>query len=315
MVLHLAEPASHAARVIAQEQLAGVRTAFGALDSGDKKALHDLRVALRRLRGWLRAYDAVLHDTLRRGTRRALSNLAQATNAPRDAEVALAWVRSQRDLPPECRAGRAALIKQLTDDCARWTLKATDQLASQLPAAMRDLEIQLSHYWLRVPVGEQPHQPGMGSVTAELVTRYARRLRKSLRRIRSIADVEATHRTRMAGKRLRYLLEPFAWDRPTVRIIERLQALQDGLGEFHDAQLLGGRIVQFKTDAGSRPALWPGLDELSGRIRARERVSFTKFRRAWNTRGASAVFERVGAIASSLRTETTLPVSFARSAP
>lgn len=314
MVLHLGEPAPRAARVIARELLANVRAAWRRLGADDK-ALHDLRVALRRLRSWLRAWDSVLEDTLRRRTRRALSDLAGATNAPRDAEVALAWVRSERDLPPECRAGRAALIRQLKEDCARTTREAAGDLAKRLPGVMRELDAELSHYWLRVPMDEQLAEPVMAWATADLVTRHARRLRRSLARVGSRADVDAAHRTRIAGKRLRYLLEPFAYDRATVRMIDRLRTLQDRLGEFHDAQLLAGRIEKFRAAAESRPALWPGLDALAARVRSLEGQSFARFRRAWGTRGAGTAFEAIRAIASGIRAQTTGPASSGRSAP
>jgi CHAD domain-containing protein len=311
----MGDPAQLVAREIARERLAGVRVAYGRLGGGDADALHDLRVALRRLRSWLRAFDPVLDDTLRRRTLRALSKLARDTNAARDAEVALEWVAAQRRLSPRARAGRAALAHRVAEDRDRSTREVIEQLARRLPGALDELEVQLSQYWHLQSLDHPRDEAPMGVVTSDLVNRHNERLRRSLRRVRSVADVAAAHRTRIAGKRLRYLLEQFRGDPNIGRVVERLKALQDRLGEFHDAQLLGGRIARELRDVASSPALAPGLLELAERTRARERESFGKFRRSWNVRGSRAVFETVRTIADDLRSQTMKSGSPDRSAP
>ena len=77
-------PAPHAVRVIASGLLDDVVAAHARLDDDEADALHDLRVALRRLRSWLRAFRPELSDTVRGRTRRKLSALASATNEARD---------------------------------------------------------------------------------------------------------------------------------------------------------------------------------------------------------------------------------------
>jgi CHAD domain-containing protein len=311
----MGEPAQRVAREIARERVAGVRVAYAGFGQGDADALHDLRVALRRLRSWLRAFDPVLDDTLRRRTLRALSKVARATNAARDAQVAVDWVAAQRRLLPRARGGCAAFLRRITEDRDRATREVIEQLATRLPAALDELEAQLSHYWRLESLDRTRDEAPMGVVTSELVTRHNERLRRSLLRVRTMADVAAAHRTRIAGKRLRYLLEQFAHDPHIARVLDRLKALQDHLGEFHDAHLLEGRIARELRDVASSPTLAPGLLELAERARARERESFGKFRRSWNVRGARAVFEAVRAIAADLRSEATKPGSPDRSAP
>lgn len=65
-------------------------------DPGDAEALHDFRVALRRLRGTLRAFPKPLAGAVGGKWARRLGDLAAATGDGRDAEVALAWVEGQR---------------------------------------------------------------------------------------------------------------------------------------------------------------------------------------------------------------------------
>src|ERR1700728_1590690 len=83
-------------------------------DSADREALHDLRVALRRLRSCLRAYAAHLGDSVPRKLTRRLRRIAGATGPGRDAEVQIAWLRKQmRGLARHQRSGGSWLVKAL----------------------------------------------------------------------------------------------------------------------------------------------------------------------------------------------------------
>ena len=66
-------------------------------DPNDRESLHDFRVALRRLRSWLRAFRADLRGTVRRKHRRRLRAVSRAAGAARDAEVHVAWLRDAEE--------------------------------------------------------------------------------------------------------------------------------------------------------------------------------------------------------------------------
>ena len=71
---------------------------------------------------------------------------------------------------------------------------------------------------------------------AVMVRSHAAQLRRRLETVRSVHDDEAAHRARIAGKRLRYLLEPIVPHVPGgSEVLARLKRLQDALGDFHDA--------------------------------------------------------------------------------
>jgi CHAD domain-containing protein len=90
-------PAPHGTRLVALTLLDAAAAARRKLDEGvDPEALHDFRVALRRLRSWLRAFRPHLKGSVRGKERRRLQALADATGASRDAEVHLEWLREQR---------------------------------------------------------------------------------------------------------------------------------------------------------------------------------------------------------------------------
>ncbi len=93
----LDRPADEACRRLAREHLELAAAACGRLsDPEDTEALHDFRVALRRLRGTLRAFSKPLDGSVGKKWVQRISDLAGRTGDGRDAEVALAWVEAQR---------------------------------------------------------------------------------------------------------------------------------------------------------------------------------------------------------------------------
>ena len=113
----LADSVGHAARTLLRAHLETARSACDRLDDVDDiEALHDFRVALRRGRSVLRAYRPWLGDILGKRVRR-LKRLARSTNSARDAEVMLAWIRTERRLRARARPGFAWLEHWLATRC------------------------------------------------------------------------------------------------------------------------------------------------------------------------------------------------------
>src|SRR5262245_34380048 len=89
-------PASEGARRLALMHLEAARAArTGVETAADPEALHDYRVALRRLRSCLRSYGPELRSTVNRKSRRRLDRIARATNQSRDLEVHLGWLAAE----------------------------------------------------------------------------------------------------------------------------------------------------------------------------------------------------------------------------
>src|SRR5579863_8808258 len=96
MVLSL--PTTQGARLVALDLLDTVSAArFRLADPHDLEALHDFRVALRRLRSWLRAFEDELGAALGGHLRRRLSSLADATGESRDHQVHVQWLETVRE--------------------------------------------------------------------------------------------------------------------------------------------------------------------------------------------------------------------------
>lgn len=116
----LDRPPAEGARTVALALLAGAREQAGRIGiQGDPEALHDFRVAVRRLRLTLRAWREVLGPAVRDKDLRRLRRVARATGEARDAEVLVDWIdRSAGDLsPPE--KGAAAWLRRRLEERAR----------------------------------------------------------------------------------------------------------------------------------------------------------------------------------------------------
>ena len=237
----LRDSAERGARLVALDLLGVVRAARERLDDiADREALHDFRVALRRLRSWTRAFRPVLRDTLGKKTERRLKRLAHATSESRDLEVHIDWlVRARRSLPPTARPGATWLLARLRRDKRAADAAFRAEIDADFDQAMERTQEALSHFVATVAEG-----PRFGAVAADFLDDHAIACREALRSARQSADRTEAHAGRISAKRLRYLLEPFGEvvRRAAVTIAE-LKRVQDMLGELHDALVFGSRLA------------------------------------------------------------------------
>ena len=144
----LDRPAKESARLLALSFLQAATEARQRLeDARDREALHDFRVALRRLRSCLRAYGPHLRESVSKKRRRRLRDLAAATGASRDAEVHLAWLHEQRStLRPRERPGVSWLIGRLTEQKQQADVALRREVAADFERVKRQLESRLVCY-------------------------------------------------------------------------------------------------------------------------------------------------------------------------
>jgi CHAD domain-containing protein len=257
-------PVEEGARLLALARVAEAEGAANRLASGrDGVALHDFRVALRRLRTVLRAFRPWLDGGPRRRHERKLRKLAALTNPARDAEVQLAWLAEQRErIPPDRRAGLDWLVARLEGRRAQG--QATAEYVRRWQALAPRLRSRLETYRRRVrPVEVEPFR----AVIASLLRDRLARLLDAITLISGPDDVAHAHRARIEGKRLRYLLEPL---RATPGLgareaVRRLKLLQDRLGELHDAHVLLAEVAAARSEArgGPRPPALAGVGRLA----------------------------------------------------
>ena len=249
----LGREAAEGVRLVALDLLAQARAAAARLpDRADAEALHDFRVAVRRLRSWLRSFRPEVEDTLRGRWRRQLGALAASTGAARDAEVMRAILEGERaKLSPRHRrgvdwlAGRGAPASPGEPDPRERAARELERLAPHLADG-------LSRYQRAVGARRVGR---FGAAAARAVRGQAEALFRALAAVEGPDDVERAHRARIEGKRLRYLLEPLRQVAPAaIAAVRSMKALQDHLGDLHDRHVLAARIADGLAEAAAEGA-------------------------------------------------------------
>jgi CHAD domain-containing protein/CYTH domain-containing protein len=242
-----------AARRIALGYLAEARESIARLtNADDETALHDFRVSLRRLRSTLRAWDAVLPKKVTKKLRKELSKVQRATGAGRDAEVLLEWLTSEREeLSVEHRPG----IDWIMIDLKKRKDEAYARIRQSLRPAFEHLDARLQPRLEAMTIEVHLEKDVPADTFARAIATEARAhatlLLEAIDEIRDLFDTETMHAARIAGKRLRYLLDPLAEHATGVRaVLDELKPFQDLLGEMNDIAVL---IEQLK-DAMGRAA-------------------------------------------------------------
>ena len=278
---------------LARAQLRAMAAALPSIETDeDPEALHDFRVALRRLRTLLTLVGDDLAPRLAAQCDRGLRRLTRSTGARRDLDVVLRdWVSATARpesiamaiapvaplLQRERRRAQRQLLAALRGGRSRQTLAATERLLAACEAAP----------------APQPAE------VMELLHAAGRKLQRRLRRARREPTVPRLHAARKAGKRLRYLLE--AWSalypnqirrRATRNAIVELKSLQDALGSICDRAVLAATL----TELSARHA---AAIERSGGARA-DLAKFSATLQAQADAAARDAAKRLGAMPWSL---------------
>ena len=320
----LDDTAPRSARIVAMsllEDLTHERERLAA--ARDSETLHDFRVSLRRLRSWLRALEPSLEGSLPNACLRRLRRMARESNAGRDAEVFLAWLATT-DGQLSARDNKA--VTWLIERFQRQEKEAESELEARLKRDFqrtRDrLEERLELYRVEAHVHAGVREPLFSTVVAALLRELAEDLRRRLKRIRSVDDMTESHQARIAGKRLRYLLEPIAQHVVAgPALLAQLRSLQDTLGELHDAHVWllvlrhvvaelameeGRRMASTLTTApkprkrGPKDPPRSGLIALARMAHERAEAAFDRFHRDWVEGNAKAFYRDLLELATRL---------------
>ena len=292
-------------------------------DAESDDALHDFRVAVRRLRSWTRAFEPRLRDAMSRKQRRGLSEIADATGANRDATVQLAWLREERrSLTTRQRIGRAWLSERLETQ-RNHGADAALEAAKEFGQMVARLDQRLNVY--RSTVRAHDRSERFGPCLAEELVNASDALRDRLATIHDVTDVNACHRARIAAKRLRYLAEPVSkLTSGGDAIIETLKTLQDALGALHDVHVFSELVMSATEEASVLQAKrvaetelgdgngdgrvrrvrsrdpGPGLIRLARRLHERGARAYAGIERDWLNDAGAPFFDRVRDLATEL---------------
>jgi CHAD domain-containing protein len=206
----------------------------------DPEAIHDFRVALRRLRNWLQAFGPWLEDTVTPSSTRRLRRLSRVAGVARDLQVQRLTLRqmAEADGPPLATEARRIEL-QLDREEVRAREKLFRRVVEDLSSSGAKLAAQLHRGGLDAGASAAGPGPSMAAAMATLLAERLEEVNTSLRRLRSASQTEMAHAARIAMKRLRYLLEPFG----------------SAFGRLHDIQLLARRITGHRAKPAFRAAV------------------------------------------------------------
>jgi triphosphatase len=256
----------------------------------DIEALHDMRVATRRQRAIFRIVASYFKRCVVRAFRDELRTLAGRLGAVRDLDVLIQaaedYVSSlgvdTRDalgpLLDEWRtrreAARAELLAYLNSDDYRAFTERYKVFLSSTGGGVKE----------PVP-GDAPRPTLVRHILpAKICSHYAKV--RAYEPVLGQASIETLHALRIAGKRLRYLLEFFSEVLGPGRdeAIETMVALQDHLGELHDSAVTIGLLRDFLVRSAQAPLNPVVADAVGGYLkstRSRLRTLQRTLRRPW----------------------------------
>ncbi|HXZ08311.1 MAG TPA: CHAD domain-containing protein [Paraburkholderia sp.] len=229
-----------------------------ALDArADPEILHKLRVALRRMRSLWWAYEPLLDRENAVLQRREFRYLADAAGKTRDWDV----------LREILASGPAANLSQDGGAPFPQLLQAVDaHRADALSFSRRTIRgaqvetiLQQAVESARQQLAALPASPVLATFAEERVRRAEASLRK---RIGVAVEPEhreyaALHSVRIAGKKVRYLLEFFSpvLDASHRQNLERLTTLQDELGKLNDLVVSETLLREYSFQLGDQDAV------------------------------------------------------------
>jgi CHAD domain-containing protein len=247
--------------------------------AGDVEAVHDMRVATRRLRAALDAARPLAKDRPFRRQYRAVKGLADALGGVRDRDVLLETLRARlAGAAPDERPGLESLIAAIAaerEEHRRELLATLDRWREE------DLAGDFGRF-----AAKSLKQKG-GLTVAEAAARaLATHLDEFDERADAFAtpdDAEALHDLRIVAKRLRYTLELFGaplGEATAAALLDELKGLQEGLGTLHDRDVLAAVLrderrgaARRERDELDRAAAAPGpREERRAAVRARLRA-------------------------------------------
>lgn len=216
----------------------------------DTEAVHDMRVATRRMRSAFSLFAPFFRPKVIAPLIRNLRLTARALGAVRDLDVFLEKLNLyQQDLTPDAVTSLTPLIETIHEDRDAARKRLITHLDGQAFAGfVDDIELFLTTPGLGARKSEvsRPAAYQVRHIVPRLIyTRY-----EAVRAYETILDsasLEMLHTLRIECKRLRYTLEFFGevMGKSVNSVIEELKLLQDHLGDLNDAQVAGTFLHKF----------------------------------------------------------------------
>ena len=238
----------------------------------DPEDLHQLRVATRRLRAFLRTARLLVQPDWAEPLRAELGWLGGALGPARDLDVMFERLRDE--------------VARLGDD-APFAQGLLDELAAERAAAYRDVTAALEsdRYYALLDRLEAAADPSLTDETTTLAAIWRHEVKRMRRVFDALGDDpedSALHASRIAVKRARYAAELAAHElgRWGAAFVAEAKSLQDVLGDHQDSVIAEERIRRWAADT-------PGSALAAGRLVQLERERHSAARALWPAKWAA----------------------------
>lgn len=218
--------------------------------SDDPEILHQLRVAVRRLRALLWAYRPVLPKGFARHWQKELGEMAALIGTARDWDILIEVLLPAAKLPED---DTAPLLRAALGEARRQARQIGQQAVASARLGQRLAAFK--HALDEAAASENNEACPIAHFAQTRVAAASRRLDRRLKRAMD-GSMKELHRTRIAIKRLRYLLEYFhsVLDEAASQRIKHLTEVQDALGELNDVVVGASHIGSLPGAAAYGPA-------------------------------------------------------------
>lgn len=244
---------------------------------GDIEAVHQARVATRRLRSDLGTFESLLEADLTDQLRDEVKWVTALLGDVRDADVLIERLSGRMAVIPGPAAGQRAILGRLNArrDAARNRMLAG--LRGHRYAVLLDKLVRIA---VNPPLsvdGERLASP----LFPRLVSRPWAKLDKAVDRLGEDPTNEALHAVRIAAKRARYAAEAVApvVGKPARRFAEGVAALQQSLGDYNDTVVAREWLAEVASRLGAGGAFYAGV--LTERERLLGDEALSNWREAW----------------------------------
>lgn len=244
----------------------------------DVEALHDLRVASRRLRAVLRVFAERLPGKRRRRAGKALKKMTRLLGSTREWDVhAETLARLHAGTPREVERAALEHVLELVDVRRGHERAAMQRELEELHVARLERDVRAIAEHVALADGEA----GLPALSWQVLQPLAREAFEELPRLRERERPEDLHAMRIACKRLRYaleLLEPAFCD-GHAKVVTRCKHLQELLGRHHDLHVLEEQLTRTlsRLTEHGRDALAEGLLGPLERLRCERRDQYIEF--------------------------------------
>ena len=242
--------------------------------AGEIEGVHQMRVAMRRLRSILSAINKMLPDAQRRWVSDEVKILGSALGPARNLDVfATELLPPARDEAPD-QPGWDELTAATESARADAHRHVGEELRSprHTAAMLRLLRWFEGRGWRDQTGGPDPALGvAIGIVAPAVLNRRRRTVRKRSRHFRRL-PAHGRHRLRIAVKKLRYAIELLdgLYDRRDARpFVKRLKRVQDELGHANDVRVAYGLVIELGRTA---PRVEPMADAGAQMLARHERM-------------------------------------------